>query len=291
MSESNKLYLGTMFFGATVMGGTALFAKLIDLNVVSIIFWRSVVAFVLIAGLYFLNKNRTSLTKDLKVTGAIFITGLALGAHWLTYFHSIKISTVAVGAISMHTYPIFTVLLEPFVNKAKLHGRDLLLALAVFVGCVVLAAGPSAGESTLWGVIWGVLSAVLFAVRNVISKLFVSGFGALAVMLVQLSGVLVVVAVSSPFIDPIASEIPSDKVLLLVILGVFFTALPHSLVVFSLKGLSAKTASIIGCLQPIIATFFAFFLLTEVPGLNVLVGGLIITVAIIVELKLIKNES
>jgi len=63
---------------------------------------------------------------------------------------------------------------------------------------------------------------------------------------------------------------------LLVVVGVIFTATPHSLFAASLQYLSASTAGLISCLQPLYGTCLAFLLLHEQPSLLTLVGGTLV---------------
>jgi len=62
----------------------------------------------------------------------------------------------------------------------------------------------------------------------------------------------------------------------LIILGIFLTVLPHTLIVKSLLSLKAKTVSIIAALQPVYAIIFAYFIFSEIPRLRNLIGGLLV---------------
>ena len=46
---------------------------------------------------------------------AIIATGVVLAIHWVTFFYSIQISTVAIGAITFTTFPLFITFIEPVV--------------------------------------------------------------------------------------------------------------------------------------------------------------------------------
>ena len=43
-----------------------------------------------------------------------------MGGHWITYFYALKFSNVAIGMLSLYTFPVMTALLEPFFIKVKL---------------------------------------------------------------------------------------------------------------------------------------------------------------------------
>ena len=72
-----------------------------------------------------------------------------------------------------------------------------------------------------------------------------------------------------------------QDLLLLVILGVVFTALGQGLVVASLQQLRAQTASVIFGLEPVYGILLAWLLLGEIPAPRTLVGGVLICGAVL----------
>ena len=69
----------------------------------------------------------------------------------------------------------------------------------------------------------------------------------------------------------------------LLILGVFFTAVPHTLFAFSLLNLKAKTVSLVACVQVVYASIFAALLLGEWLEFSTVAGGLIVVSAAMYE--------
>ena len=63
---------------------------------------------------------------------------------------------------------------------------------------------------------------------------------------------------------------------MLILLGVVFTAGAHSLYIQGMQAVKAQLASVVTCLEPLYAIFFALLILNEVPSLRELVGGGII---------------
>lgn len=85
------------------------------------------------------------------------------------------------------------------------------------------------------------------------------------------------------FTDTVVLDIENNQWWLLVLLGIVFTAVPHTLFAHGLIQLKAKTASLIACVQVVYATLFAAVLLGEWPSVNVLLGGLIVISAAMYE--------
>lgn len=259
--------------GAVVLSSlTALFAKLIPLPVVEIIFWRSVVA--ALALWLFLLATRGMVRLSNRRECLFFLSsGTLLAGHWLTYFHAIQVSTVAVGIISLYTYPIITIILEPFFDRQKHRVSDLLVGAVVLAGVFLMAPEFELSNGTTRGICWGVFSAAIYSVRNLILRRHVKKYPATTVMLYQVIATVIVL-----FPVMFARFKPYDAATTgkLVLLGVVFTAVHHTLFAAVLKHFPVKTASVIASVQPAIAAVFAWLIIDEVPGWRVIAGGLIV---------------
>ena len=70
---------------------------------------------------------------------------------------------------------------------------------------------------------------------------------------------------------------------LILLVGVVFTAMPHALFASSLRHLSATTAGLISCLQPLYGSVLAFLLLNERVNMLTIIGGLLVISAALFE--------
>ena len=50
----------------------------------------------------------------------IVFIGCVLAVHWTSFFHSVQVSTVAVGTMMSVTFPMFVTFIEPVVFREKL---------------------------------------------------------------------------------------------------------------------------------------------------------------------------
>jgi len=255
-----------------IFGLTALFSKFISLSAIEITLLRSIFAAVIIS-LYirFLNESLALHKKrDYWIVAAL---GILLGTHWVTYFHAMQISSIAIGIISLYTYPVITVFLEPFFHGEKPHIKDIISALFVLFGIYLLVPEFSIDNETALGVFWGVLSAFLFAMRNIIHGRYLTGYPARHGLFYQ---TIIVFVMLLPFAGAVIPDVTQTQWLQLLILGVFFTALPHTLFAHSLLHLKAKTAGLVGCMQVVYGTAFAAIFLAEMPEWGTVAGGLIV---------------
>ena len=262
-----------------IFGLTALFSKLIALTALEITLLRSIFAALVIAVMFFRKGTSLQLSR-LKDYGIVFLLGVLLAIHWVTYFHAMQVSSIAVGVIALYTFPIITVFLEPLFHGESPHLKDIVSALAVLVGIYLLVPEFSLSNETTQGLLWGIFSALFFALRNIIQGHYFKGYTARHSLFYQ---TLVTFVVLLPFSFDVIPEVTHVQWGQLFILGIFFTALPHTLFAFSLMNLKAKTVSLVACVQVVYATVFAALLLSEWPQFSTIMGGLIVVSAAMYE--------
>lgn len=262
-----------------IFGLTALFSKLITLTALEITLLRSVFAVFFILAIFFWQNKSIKLSKT-KDYGIVILLGVLLALHWVTYFHAMQVSSVAVGVIALYTFPIITVFLEPLFHGERPHIEDIISALTVLLGIYLLVPEFSINNETTQGILWGVLSAFFFSLRNIIQGHYFKEYTARHSLFYQ---TLVSFIVLLPFSFEVIPQVTTIQWGQLLILGVFFTAVPHILFAFSLLKLKAKTVSLVACVQVVYATVFAAFILSEWPQLSTVLGGLIVVVAAMYE--------
>lgn len=255
-----------------LFGGTALFAKLISLNALDITVYRAAIAAIALFSLLLWQKKAIKLHSLQDYAIALFL-GVTVGLHWVTYFAGMQMAGIAVGMIAFFTYPVITVFIEPLFNRSKPQLKDLLSAVIVMIGIYLLIPDADLGNDVTLGIITGIVSALLFSFRNIVHKRYFSQYGGPQTMFYQ---TVVASLLLCAFIEVPVMQVSHYNLSLLIVAGVIFTATPHSLFAASLQYLSAATAGLISCLQPLYGTFLAFLLLHEQPSLLTLVGGTLV---------------
>lgn len=273
--QSQQQSLIYLHIAVLLFGGTALFAKLIGLSALDITAYRAAIAGLAICVLLSLQKKPIKLHRAKDYVIAILL-GVAVGIHWVTYFAGMQLAGITVGMLAFFTYPVITVFLEPLFNKSKPKTKDIISAVVVIFGIYLLIPNVNLGDDITLGVVTGVVSALFFALRNITHKRYFSEYGGPQTMFYQ---TLVASLMLCAFIEVPITEINDTDLILLLIAGVVFTAMPHSLFAASLKHLSAATAGLISCLQPLYGTILAIIILHERPSVMTLIGGALIVSA------------
>lgn len=271
MTSENKSIL-QINICVLLLGGTALFAKLISLPADAITFFRSIIGCLALVSIMIITRSTFRLQSS-KDYWLIIFTGLLTGGHWVAYFHAIQLSTVAVGIISLYTFPIMTSFLEPLFDREMIRFGNIIRAAIVFFGILMIVPKFELSNQTTAGVLWGLASAALFSIRNITVRKKLSHISSKTTMCYQL---VIISIMLLPFVSFQENLMVDSRLSLLVLLSVLFTATPHVLLVASLRYLKAATASLILCLHPVYSILFAAMLISETPSLKVIFGGMLI---------------
>jgi len=278
MSNTNNI-IKQLHVSALLLGGTALFSKLIPYSAVDIISYRTLICGILVLCIALALKHKIFIANKFHLLLLVFCS-LLFTVHWTAYFHSMQVSSVAVGIVSMFTFPVITVFLEPLIKKTKIHLVDILMAMVVLFGVSLMVPEFSFNNQITSGVAFGVLSGFAVALRNVIVSKWLNQYSAFTIMTFHS---LISALVLLPFTTVSMGSISNYEWFLLILLGSIFTAIPHTQKTYALLHKSAKTVSMIISLQVVYAAIFAYLLLGEHVELNTLIGGSLILFAAIFE--------
>ncbi len=274
MTAEKKHALLALHGAVSLFALSGLFAKWLELPATHIVFGRAVFAALAIA-IILTFYDRKKLKCSLRMLFLLAVTGGVLAFHWGSFFHSIQISSVTIGLITFASFPIFVSLIEPLFFDESFEVKTIAQALLTFVGIYLVLPEGEFDKGVLAGATWGILSAISFAILTLMNRKFVNHLSAKTVALYQN-------AFAALFMLPLVIKLtlfPSDQqLMILVLLGVVFTALAHSLFNFSLKVVNAQTASIAVSLEPIYGIVAAYFLIGETLTIAIVLGGVIVLV-------------
>ena len=257
---------------------TGLFGKFLTLSPLLIVQGRTIFAFgTLLIALFVMRKN--IFFRDYREWLWLLVSGTILGVHWIAFFEAIQVSTVAIGLLSFASYPLFTTLLEPLFFKEVLRRKNVIAALIVICGLVMMATSSEDPNvifsgSVIKGLFWGLGAGLGFAVLTLLNRGHVRNHSPLLLTCWQ-NGFAALVLL--PWSLSESWIISGRDWGLLFILGVICTVGGHTLLINGLRHVQAQVASLlIAGLEPVFAIVFALFLLGEIPSLQTLLGGLLI---------------
>ncbi len=244
-----------------------------------IIWSRAFVAF-LVLGAYCYWKKEKIRRRFVENRSTIIFSGTLLTLHWVTYFFALQWSGVAIGMLSMFTFPIITVFLEPLFFKTKFHPIHLMFGALILIGIYLLVPSFNYENVQTKGLFMGLFSALAYAFRNLIIKKNVQKFNGSLLMFYQMGITIILLFPVLMFypLDTFTTQIPY-----LLFLGLVTTAIGHTLFLNCLTYFTVSTASIMNSIQPIFGIIIAFFFLNETPPASSLIGGGIILITVVIE--------
>ena len=276
-----ELVLATLFISTSGVLG-----KYIDMPPTIIVWWRSSLAMVFIY-LYCRHK-KINLKINSRKDFLIFLLGAVfMAAHWITYFYALKLSNVALGILSLYTFPVITALLEPVFIKTKFNPTHIVLGGIVLLGIYILAPEFDLESSHIMGIILGLISALCYSLRILLMKQQVTKYNGTMLMFYQVLMITVLLTPAMFVMDTSNIETQYPYVLLLALLT---TAIGHTIMVKKLNYFSVSTASIISSVLPVFGIILAFIFLNEIPTLNTYLGGALILSTVVIESIRSKNK-
>ena len=268
-----QLHLAVLLFG-----GAGLFGKWISVSAGAIVLGRTTCAalFLLLIKTYFKDSYKNKTKKDLLWFALV---GSILALHWLAFFQSIKLSSVAIGVITFSTFPVFTILLEAVINKEGISWSNLGLATVAIFGVYLVLPDLNWQSNYTVGFCCFIGSGASFSILTLVNKNLLGRYSSNAVSFWQ-NGIAALVLLPLFCTDILQSS--TQDWILLIVLGILFTGIAHTLFINSMQHIKAQTASLVASLEPVYGILGAWILLGQIPNIQTLLGGsLILAVAFV----------
>ena len=278
-TRTRKLALTEGMAAGILFGTAAIFIRFLQgLDAFSIAFWRIIIACLALTAILIVAKRPFSLILVRKNAKELFILSFFLGLHFIFFVSAVKDTTILNATVLVNTSPIFSMLVSSFLFKLK-PSRLALAGLTVsFIGVCIIAFAETITGST--GVQSGAFSSSLIgdleAVLAALVEAFYLNYGRkLRSEMSILTAVLPMYVLTAIVIGviglPVTQRIPAlpsrpEFILPLLGLGIFPTAIAHTLYFSSLSNLKSFETATMALIEPIGATFLGMALFQEIPA-------------------------
>ena len=244
-----------------IFGFTGILGKLISIEAEPLVFWRVTLGGVTTALYLFLRRQWTAWTaRDVVRVGAV---GWVVAAHWVTFFASIKASSVGLALTMLATAPLFIGFIEPIVYKRRLAWREVAVAAVVFAGISMVFEAEK--DQTL-GMALGLTSAFLAAVFSTVNGVLVRKHDPVNMSAVELLaaglGMAVWLLAKGEF-GAAVLHVPDSDWVWIVLLAVVATSFAFMVSIQVLKQLTPFESAMAINLEPIYAIALAYVLFGE----------------------------
>ena len=275
-------YLG-LAIGIVAVSFASIFIRLAEAPSLVIAASRLTIASLILApaALIKAREELRSLTKgDL---GLALLSGLFLGLHFATWISSLEHTSVASSVVFVSTSPMFVGLASHFLLKERVSRQTFAgIAASVLGGMIVGYGDFGLGARELFGDFLALAGAVAVSVYLLVGR-------KLRRHLSLLSYIFLVYATAAVFLIALClaaghtfSGYPRQTYLMFFLLAAVPQIIGHSSYNWALKYLPATFVGVATLGEPIGSTILAYFILTEVPTLAKIGGGVLILAGIYV---------
>lgn len=257
MNATLKDYL-MLHFIVLIWGFTAILGALISLQSLELVFYRTLIAAIGIAVLFYFRKKSLAMSRHdmLKVLGV----GVVIALHWILFFWSAQVSTVSVCLAGLATTSLWTAFIDPFFKKTKIKWYEVALGVIVISGLVVIFSF----ETGYWlGISMALGSAFLGAVFSVLNSTLAHKHNPYQITFYEMIGACLFTILFMPIYayylsaDGLNMSLEGYDWLWLLILGGVCTVYAFSVSVELMKRLTVFTINLSVNLEPVYGIILA----------------------------------
>lgn len=271
-----------MHFVVLIFGFTGILGKLITIEAVPLVFWRTAIG---AATIYLWLKLRNKVTnKSWATIAKLCGVGILIAIHWVTFFASIKASNVSIALTMLAVSPMFVGFIEPFFFRRKIDPKEIFIASVVIVGVAITLKFSSGYE---WGVFLGLISAFFASLFATINGVLVKEYDASNISLVELFFASLVIFLFMAVRGEVGLELIAIDIMdwvYIIILAVVATSFAFIAFTHVMKVFTPFTTTVAINLEPIYSIILAVLIFgeEEIMGVQFYIGATLIIGAIII---------
>jgi drug/metabolite transporter (DMT)-like permease len=277
VSFKNYLELHLIVF---LWGFTAILGKLISVPAVELVFIRTFLAASGLAGILWFRKITFRL--EARALGRIVGVGGLIAAHWILFFASARVSSVAICLAGLSTVSLWTALLEPLFTNKKLQLHEVFMAILIVIGLYLIFRFEF---DHVLGITMAVVSAMLSAIFTIINARLVKVYRPTVITFYELAGACLATALFFPVYAQWLTDTGTLDLnltwldgLWLLLLAFVCTVYPFTASVRLMKKISAFTVNLSINLEPVYGIIFAFLIFKDAERMS---GGFYVGAVII----------
>ena len=294
---STKDFL-SLHFMVFIWGFTAVLGLLISVSALEIVFFRTGLATIGLA-LFMLLANKGSFKIPLKSLLYISFIGVAIAAHWLSFFAAGKVANVSIALAGMSTATLWTAILEPIMLKVKPKKLDFIFGIFIIIGLYIIFQFEF--DHAL-GLFLGVLAAFLSAFFSIANFKLIRKYNQYTISLYELASACIITLIAIFIYQSYEPNFNMNWKLSLpdlgwlLILSQICTVYAFTASVEIMKRISAFLVNLTVNLEPIYGIVLAYMIFGESEKMSsgFYFGGIIILISVfsypILERKLRKPQ-
>tara|TARA_R110000868_G_scaffold1389_2_gene10676 strand:- start:2757 stop:3653 length:897 start_codon:yes stop_codon:yes gene_type:complete len=283
----NYIHLHFLVF---IAGFTAILGELITISAIPLVWFRMLMATVLIFA--YIKIAKVNIRVEPRLLFKFSIAGIIIALHWVTFFASINYANISIALAMFSTGAFFASILEPIVFKRKVIWYEILFGIFVIAGIFIITQSEI---EYLMGIILGISSAFLSSLFAVLNGKFSQKYPATVISFYEfISGVIFITIFILVFRGGFSLEffkLSQTDFIYLFILASICTAYAFIAAVHVMKIISPYTVVLTYNLEPVygIAIAIVLFPQKEKMGAMFYYGAAIILTTVMLN-GILKNK-
>jgi drug/metabolite transporter (DMT)-like permease len=236
---------------------------------IHILIFYSLIVSIVVQGIFLSQKKYRKQLPGIKNLRYPIILGVVSLLNTFTYYYAFKHTTIANAVLTHYTAPVIVAFLAPLFLKEKITKRITIVIIIASIGLWIMLNGFSFEEGQMAGIMAGLFSGLAYAIIVIFLRMYSQRFNPLILAFFSNASIAVML---TPFIR----EIPLHALWSYFFMGIVHSTIAPILYFKGLQLVAANKAAVLGYLEPVCAIIFSIFLLNELPGLNSIIGGVLI---------------
>jgi drug/metabolite transporter (DMT)-like permease len=273
-----------------ILGLTGVFGKLISLNAKELVWYRMLIAFIVLAVFLLIKKQLFKI--KLKDFFGILGVGALVTFHWIFFFEAIKVSTISVAVVCLATSSLLSALIEPIFFKRKILYYELIMGVLVLASIAYMLGTET---QYLLGYFYGIISALLATLFTLFNAKYIGKVEAAKITMIEmLSGVIIVsiILLLNGEYSIFHTSISFSDFSYLLILGIICTAMVFVWMIEILRHITPYSLIMAVNLEPIYSIILALIIFgeSELMSISFYIGSSIIIGVVSLE-GYLKNKK
>ena len=258
-SYKSLIHLHFLIF---LWGFTSIFGVLITLDPILIVWFRLLIAAILIfVFLFLIYKDSLRLSNSSFFN--FFIGGLLISIHWYLFFYSIKISSISLTLSILSTASLMTSFLEPVFYKRPFRIHELVFGLIAVVGLVLIFGIQ---HENYFAILISLICTLLSVLFSILNGYLIKNNSSFQISFYEILFGLIITSFIILFSDiqfPLLISIKFTDWIYIFILGSLCTAYAFVASTYILKFISPYTMMMSLNLEPIYGIVFSLIIFGE----------------------------
>lgn len=292
MRIMEKHPLGVLGIGIIGIALSSIFVKYSTAPSAVTAAWRLLWAVALLTPVVFGNaKIRNELFQlDRKTLIKCCISGVCLAAHLALWFESLQHTSVAASTTIVCTEVIWVALGWWLFQKGKLSGKAILAIGITLAGSITIAISDL-GKGHLLGDLLALIAAMVEAGYTLIGKQVRKQISTTVYTYVVYSACAATLLLTCLITGQNVVGYGYSPVVVGALLAVFSTIMGHSIFSWCLKFFSPSFVSAAKLCEPVVAAVLAMFLFGQIPGILLVLGGVLILAGVFYYSRIEKGNN